>query len=61
MRCPCLQTKVRCWLFFSYIVAFSAVGGGVAVLITCVNKQQHLAIGIVRGHRLCFPSLNPEP
>jgi len=40
------ETKIRCWLFFSYIVSFAAVAGGVAVLVTCVNKHQHLAIGI---------------
>ncbi|KAK9863878.1 hypothetical protein WJX84_007588 [Apatococcus fuscideae] len=33
------ETRARCWLFFSYMVAFGAVAGGVAILVTCV--QQH--------------------
>lgn len=42
------QTKIKCWLFVSYVVAFAAVAGGVAVLVACVNKHHNLAIGIVR-------------
>ncbi len=47
------QTKIKCWLFFSYVVAFAAVAGGVAVLVACVNKHHNLAIGIVRTFRSC--------
>ena len=46
------QTKIKCWLFFSYVVAFAAVAGGVAVLVACVNKHHNLAIGIVRTRLL---------
>ena len=46
---PFVQTKIKCWLFFSYVVAFAAVAGGVAVLVACVNKHHNLAIGIVRS------------
>ncbi len=50
----CAQTKIKCWLFFSYVVAFAAVAGGVAVLVACVNKHHNLAIGIVRSFALAF-------
>ncbi len=52
--CLCfVQTKIKCWLFFSYVVAFAAVAGGVAVLVACVNRHHNLAIGIVRTFCSC--------
>ena len=49
-----VQTRARIWLFFSYLVAFGSVAGAVAVLITCVQHQENIAIGVVSGEALCL-------
>ncbi|KAK9820630.1 hypothetical protein WJX72_012547 [[Myrmecia] bisecta] len=38
-------TRARCWLFFAYVIAFSAVGGSAAILITAVQKDQYIWAG----------------
>ena len=43
-----LQTRAKCWLFLSYIVAFAAVAGSAAVLIQCAQAGVHLWLGVVR-------------
>ena len=43
----CLQARARCWLFLSYLVAFAAVAGSVAVLIQCATANVHVMVGVV--------------
>ena len=42
-----LQTGARTCLFLSYLMAFGAVAGSVAVLITTIQNQQLVNIGVV--------------
>lgn len=40
------NTKSRCWLFLSYLVAFGSVGGAGAVFVKAVTKQDHVGLGV---------------
>ena len=42
-----LQTRAKCWLFLSYIIAFAAVAGSAAVLVQCAQASLHLWLGVV--------------
>ena len=52
------QTRARCWLFVSYIIAFGSVAGSAAVLITCTKNHEHVWVGVVRFLRSFFV---PQP
>ena len=47
-----VQTRAKCWLFLSYVVAFASVAGSVAVLVQCAQASLHLYVGVVRACRL---------
>lgn len=47
MDCNGLQTRAKILLFLSYLMAFGAVAGSVAVLITCVQHHALVDIGVV--------------
>lgn len=58
---PCgLQSRAKILLFISYLMAFGAVAGSVAVLITCVQHHALVDIGVVSiyavllDNRLCM-------
>lgn len=40
--------RARCWLFFSYMVAFGAIAGAVAVLIKTTSSSENVQVGVVR-------------
>ena len=42
-----LQSRAKVLLFISYLMAFGAVAGSVAVLITCVQHHALVDIGVV--------------
>ena len=42
-----LQSRAKILLFISYLMAFGAVAGSVAVLITCVQHHALVDIGVV--------------
>ncbi|CAL8460582.1 g111 [Coccomyxa elongata] len=40
------EGRAKIWLFLSYCVAFGAVAGSIAVLVTCVQNGQHVEVGV---------------
>lgn len=40
------DTKARCWLFMSYLVAFGSVGGAGAVFVKAVTNHNHVGLGV---------------
>lgn len=40
------DTKQRCWLFVSYLVAFGSVGGAGAVFVKAVTNHDHVGLGV---------------
>lgn len=40
------QTRARLWLLCSFLLAFGAVAGSVAVLVTCTEAGQYVAVGV---------------
>ena len=42
-----LQTRARCWLFFSYMIAFGSIAGAVAVLLKTTSAGEHVQVGVV--------------
>ena len=42
-----VQVRARCWLFFSYVVAFGSVAGAVAVLLRTTGSGDHIQVGVV--------------
>lgn len=48
---PLKQLRARLWLLFSFLTAFAAVGGSVAVLIQCTQQSQFVSVGVVRPVR----------
>ena len=47
---PVLQARAKIILFISYLMAFGAVAGSIAVLITCVQHNALVDIGVVCVH-----------
>ncbi|CAL5219380.1 g1202 [Coccomyxa viridis] len=40
------EGRAKLWLFLSYCIAFGAVAGSVAVLVTCVQHHEHVQVGV---------------
>lgn len=40
------EGRAKLWLFISYCVAFGAVAGSIAVLVTCVQNGNNVEIGV---------------
>ncbi|KAL6780813.1 hypothetical protein ACKKBG_A08560 [Auxenochlorella protothecoides x Auxenochlorella symbiontica] len=41
-----VELRARLWLLFSFLTAFAAVGGSVAVLIQCTQQSQFVSVGV---------------
>ena len=50
-----VQTRAKCWLFLSYMIAFAAVAGSVAVLVQCSQSSDHLWVGVVSPYSQLVP------